>query len=155
MDIVSNCRSKYPCTDLLLRLAVCAVLEITFAGCGRAPEAPPPQQRATPPAAAVFHGSLDGTTGEYICGWAWEPTRPDQPVTVAISDGKTLLGETWADSPRKDLAEKKIGTGKYGFAFPIPKGLRDGKKHQIHARIQATNAELANSPMTFPSGAGK
>jgi hypothetical protein len=136
-------------------MALGAALAIAVSGCGQGPEKQPAATQAAPGKTAVYHGSLDGTSGEYIIGWAWDPDHPNDSVTVAFYDGDTLLGATKADTLRKDLADKKIGTGKYGFALPIPTGLRDGKAHQVHARLQGTDTELADSPKSLTPGAGK
>ena len=43
---------------------------------------------------------------------------------------------------RKDLLDAKIGTGKYGFEYPIPPSLKDGKPHVIKLRPEGTDYEL-------------
>ncbi len=132
-----------------------AAFAAVLSGCRQEPYKPPAQNSSNPSKAGVYRGSLDGVSGEYISGWAWDPDHPNDTMTVVIFDGDTLLGETRADSLRKDLAEKKIGTGKYGFAYRIPKSLRDGKAHQIHAKLRGASAELVGSPFTLPAEAAK
>ena len=135
----------------MVRLALGAALVLPNCGCGQGPNKPPAMQPSSNNQ-PVYLGSLDGVIGEYIAGWAWDPDHPNDAVVVAIYDGDTLLGTVKAESARKDLADKKIGTGKYGFALPVPKGLRDGKPHQLHARLQGSGTELADSPKSVTVG---
>jgi hypothetical protein len=106
----------------------------------------PPTEGKFEPAGGEFLGSLDGYRKGEIVGWAYKPSRKEDAVTVVIYEGQQALGEVKADQLRKDLADKKIGTGKYGFAFPVPADLRDGQPHEIHAKIKESDFELKNSP---------
>jgi hypothetical protein len=89
---------------------------------------------------------LDGIVDGEIVGWAYDYDHRDDAVTVELYDGQEMLGSIKADKLRKDLADKKIGTGKYGFQFAIPASLKDGKPHEIHAKLKDTTFELKNSP---------
>jgi hypothetical protein len=91
-------------------------------------------------------GYLDGVSDTHVLGWAWNPHRVDDALTVGIYDGGTLLSTVTADRMRPDLRDNKVGTGKYGFSLPIPANLRDGKTHEIHAKIEGANVELKQSP---------
>lgn len=93
-----------------------------------------------------YNGTLDGTRDGAIVGWAYDYNRRDDAMMVVIYDGQQVLGEVKADQFRKDLADKSIGTGKYGFAFPVPASLRDGRPHEIHAKIKESDFELKKSP---------
>ncbi|HMF19111.1 MAG TPA: hypothetical protein VKE98_18015 [Gemmataceae bacterium] len=106
----------------------------------------PPTEGKFAPTGGEFLGRLDGYRMGEIVGWAYKPSRKEDAVTVVIYDGQQALGEVKADQLRKDLADKKIGTGQYGFAFPVPANLRDGQPHEIHAKIKESNFELKNSP---------
>ncbi len=130
----------------LIRFVIGAVLALPLAGCSQSPEKPPTSTQPSPNAPAAYRGSLDGISGDYIIGWAWDPDHPNDAVMVALYDGDSLLGTVKAETARKDLADSRIGTGKYGFALTIPKELRDGKAHQLHARLKGTNTDLVGSP---------
>jgi hypothetical protein len=131
----------------IILLTALNVAVVACCGCGK--NAPDPAQ-ARPVGednqVAKYNGRLDGFMDGAIVGWAYDYNHRDQPVTVVILDGEKPLGEVTADKLRQDLADKKIGTGKHGFAFPIPDIIRDGKPHEIHARIKSSTYELQNSP---------
>jgi hypothetical protein len=131
----------------ILLLAALTFTVVECCGCGKSASDPalakPAEQGDQ---VAKYNGRLDGFVDGTIVGWAYDYNHRDQPVTVVILDGEKLLGEVAADKPRQDLADKKIGTGKHGFAFPIPDNLRDGKPHEIHARIKSSTYELQDSP---------
>src|SRR5262249_9229998 len=46
---------------------------------------------ATQAAAPAYEGFHDASDGRTISGWAWDASRPDAPVPVAIFDGDRLL----------------------------------------------------------------
>ena len=81
-----------------------------------------------------------------IEGWAWDPRQPETPIDVDLYDGKTLLAKVTADRFRQDLVRNKKGDGKHGFVFKTPDALKDGKTHQIHAKIAGRGIELNKSP---------
>jgi hypothetical protein len=96
-------------------------------------------------AAADGRGSLGGFNNGRVNGWA-QIVGQDAPVTVRIEVDGTLAESVTADQPRPDLVEKDLHpTGNAGFNVDIgPQA--DGA--QIRAFIDATDAELTNSPIT-------
>lgn len=125
----------------ILLFAIVGVPGIVFCGCSRTPTVV--DKGSTDP---KYNGVLDGVRDGAIVGWAYDYNRRDDALTVVIYDGQQVLQEVKADQLRKDLADKKIGTGKYGFVFLAPASLRDGKPHEIHAKIKGSTFELKNSP---------
>lgn len=113
-------------------------------GCGEGSKSA--QQGKSGGAKTPYNGTLDGFVNGEIVGWAYDYDHRDDSVTVEFYDGEEKVGSVKADQFRKDLADKKIGTGKYGFQFPIPESLKDGKTHEIHAKIKDTTFELNKSP---------
>ena len=53
-----------------------------------------------------------------------------------------LLKTATADQFRQDLLDAGKGNGKHGFLFPIPKQLKDGKKHIIKIKLNGTDLNL-------------
>jgi hypothetical protein len=121
-------------------------LLIGLLGCDEAPLTPT-AQIATPP--EPHAGVLEVAHDSLIGGWAWHKDRPDQPVEVELLDGGTPITKVKADRFRQDLVDARIGNGKHVFEFPMPDALKDGKPHEIHARIAGTSFELAESPRTY------
>jgi hypothetical protein len=119
-------------------------------GCGESPKAsdakPPTNHVERAGDQGKYNGWLDGVRDGAIVGWAYDYKRRDDAVTVVIYEGETMLGEVKANRLRKDLADKNIGTGKYGFAFQVSPRMRDGKPHQVRAKIKNSTFELKNSP---------
>src|SRR5690348_12832167 len=64
---------------------------------------------ASQPVAALPAGSVDAVTGNEVIGWAWDPERPEEPVTVEASDGATVFARVVADLYRPDLEAAGIG----------------------------------------------
>ena len=96
-----------------------------------------------------YQGTLDLANCEAIQGWAMANENPDTPVSVEIFDGKELLSTVLADQFREGLLNNKKGNGKHQFTFPTPPKLKDGKPHEIHAKIVGTDFELNESPKSI------
>jgi len=121
-------------------------------GCGERPGAPLIKEKSNEPR---FIGYLDGASGQQITGWVMDEANVDNAIMMSFYDGDTLLGAIKADVFRKDLRDKNIGSGKYGFLFPVPAKLLDGKTHRIQAKIQGTAIELRDSPKEIVFGTAK
>jgi hypothetical protein len=104
---------------------------------------------------ATAGGVLDGTDGENIGGWAWDPSQPNSPIDVDIYEGDgalTLLATVPASQFRQDLLDAKIGDGRHGFSYPLPPRLKDGKPHTIRVVASQGKVELDGSPRVITSG---
>lgn len=62
-------------------------------------------------------GNIDRIDHGEISGWAWDPTRPDQPVEVEILDDAVVVLKVAADKPRPDLAKICGKNGCHGFSI--------------------------------------
>jgi len=66
-----------------------------------------------------IEGNFDGIKGQYAIGWAWNPKKPEERLSVVVYiDGKPLA-EGVADQFREDLLKAGIGDGKYGFKLRL------------------------------------
>jgi hypothetical protein len=105
---------------------------------------------ATEPGATELPPDLDGymdqASCEQITGWAWDKNHPERPVKIEVFDNGSPVAFLTADHLREDLRDLGIGTGKYGFVYPIPRSLRDGKPHLVSLKIAGSEFELNESP---------
>jgi hypothetical protein len=138
-------------------------LGLVTAGCSeqspKAADAPPPggapaasSQPASPqpasPQAGGYEGFLDEVSCQVVRGWAWDPSRPDAPLTIELYDGNRLLKTLAADQLRPDLVDLGKGNGKHMFHEAAPKEFKDGKPHSVRAVIKGTTHELKPSAGT-------
>lgn len=110
-----------------------------------------------PPAGAVDAASCDDITG-----WAQDPDAPDQPVELDVAfDGapgepQTIQVSVVADESRDDLCEE-LGSCDHGFTVPFPRGLQDGRPHEVrvfaHDDAAGRDAELSVSTPTIECAA--
>lgn len=101
---------------------------------------------------AAFHdyeSMVDGIVNGQICGWIWNRSLPNAPVTVSLYDGLTHIGDVIADDFRSDVEAAGKGTGYCAFAIDLPLSVLDGALHSLHVRVAGTNHELTNSPLGF------
>jgi hypothetical protein len=129
---------------LRLWLAALVVAALSLPACRKSSSVAP----LTPPPPSAYEGTLDFVGPNRIEGWAWDRRRPQEPVSVDIYDGATLLATVVADKHRADLSKVGKGDGKHGFKIDTPPGLRDGKEHSIRAVVSGTQTELKKSPKT-------
>ena len=116
---------------------------VSGAGRGRCSPAAPTEPPVIP---RMGGGTLDRVGCERIEGWAWDRQKPDAPIAVEIYDGETLVVTATADRLRQDLIRGRKGNGRHGFVVNTPPSLRDGKTHEIHAKIADGGFELNKSP---------
>ena len=101
---------------------------------------------ATPFAGATYFGTLDIADCEHIFGWVWDGSRPAAAIDIDIYDEDRLLATVTADFFRADVFQAGFGTGLYGFDYPPPSVLKDGRPHLIHVKFAGTTRDLTNSP---------
>jgi hypothetical protein len=133
---------------------VILALGVITAGCSeqspKAADAPAASQSSAAPAspqAGGYEGFIDEVTCDVVRGWAWDPSRPDAPLTIELYDGNRLLKTLVADQPRPDLVGVK-GNGKHMFRETTPPELKDGKMHSVKAMVKGTTHELKPSAGT-------
>lgn len=100
----------------------------------------------TSPAPPTYEGFHDAANCTGLVGWAWDASRPDEPIKVDVYDGDRLLTTLTADEFRQDLLNSKKGNGRHNFSYPLPAQLKDGKPHSIRVRFAGTNTDLGNTP---------
>ena len=96
-----------------------------------------------------YDGFQDVTNCQYVFGWAWDKSRPDEVVNVAVYDGDQLLAVIPAYQFREDLLHDHIGSGDHGFIYFFPRALKDGRAHQIRVKVAGSGFELHNSPASM------
>lgn len=75
-------------------------------------------------------------------GWAVDMDTPDEPVRLALTSEKGVLGEFRADLSCPDLAPE--GAGRNGFAVKLPGELLDGRPHLIWILVRKDGTALAH-----------
>lgn len=108
----------------------------------------PPEDPALAGADALrFLGNLDGIEDGCLFGWAWDRTRPREPVHVDVLSKGRLLATVAADQYREDLAASGIGGGRHGFRVVLPLEIVLRAPAQLDARVSGTDLTLPNSPI--------
>jgi Hint domain len=71
-----------------------------------------------------LRGYVDAVTTRRIAGWAQNPDYPEAPVCLDIYADGRLIGQVLANAYREDLEQAGVGSGRHGFEFTPPRGLR-------------------------------
>ena len=92
-----------------------------------------------------LRGYVDGYDGRRVWGWAQDLAHPDAPVCLDIVVDGAIVGLTYADLPRRDLARAEIGDGQHAFSFMMPCQLSAGAIHCVTVRRSADGRVLPHS----------
>lgn len=116
-----------------------------------APATAPMADKPAPPAgAAQPHGTVESWTDTHVWGWAIDPARPHEPLSVELWDGEQLILRTRADLWRPDVAPPSGAPGLLcGFNIAMPQHLLIEARHILHLRIAGQSEDLANSPLVL------
>jgi hypothetical protein len=101
------------------------------------------------PVNCSYGGNFEGTDCYALTGWAWDKNNPLTSHTIELVENEKILALTSASIYRESLKNAGYGTGNYGFNVSLAETLRDGKSHQLSARIKGLNFALPGSPKTF------
>lgn len=91
---------------------------------------------AAPEAETNVIGRCDGLKGSALHGWAWDPTRPDDPVEVELWVDGACVARALADGFRPDLRSNRVGTGRYGWGLPLDLRGTGTEPLQVEVRIK-------------------
>jgi hypothetical protein len=101
------------------------------------------------PVAPVYIGSHDITDCQHIAGWVYNRSEPEAMLDVSITDGNSLVSTIHAYQFRQDVMAAGFGNGLYGFDYPTPLALKDGRVHSIRVRVANTTFDLLNTPKSL------
>lgn len=94
-----------------------------------------------------FVGSVDGSYGATLNGWAVDPDKPGVAAEVEILlDGKVIASVT-PSQKRDDVAQAGFGNGRSGFVIELGPEVQLGEA--VTARLKRTKEPLANTPLTL------
>lgn len=112
---------------------------------------------ARPPNAPP-QGYLDGADCAHVAGWSQDTDVATQPIAVHVyfngpAGAAGAIGVAIkADQSRSDLCAP-LGSCDHGFSMTTPRGLRDGKAHEVFAygidEAGGANTLLTGSPTSF------
>ncbi len=93
-------------------------------------------------------GKLLEVGPKWVRGWAVRPRAPGSRVELRIVVDGLDVGSVVAEDFLPDLAVKRRGDGRCGFAFKLPKAVRDGQAHRLELSVDAS----AHSATVRPIG---
>ena len=98
---------------------------------------------------AQLDGRIDHADRTAIAGWAADPARPGEPVTLELLLDGVTLGRFRADRHRADLEQAGLGTGHHAFQIRIPDGLSLHADRVLILRNAITGVALTGSPLVL------
>ncbi|HUK90935.1 MAG TPA: PQQ-dependent sugar dehydrogenase [Blastocatellia bacterium] len=93
-----------------------------------------------------YAGFVDVPTCSTIAGWAADRSRLNQPISVSLYDGTTLLATMTASLNRPDVGAFLGDNGLHGYLFYVPASIQNGAGHSVHLRFETSAVELTHSP---------
>lgn len=88
-------------------------------------------------------GRVDFLTDKSIVGWAWDPDRPNEPISVEVLDGDKVILTLMADMYRADLVSAGVGDGRHGFQIESLRGFLPSSRHFIRVRRAFDGMDLS------------
>jgi hypothetical protein len=99
-------------------------------------------------------GHVDAISRRVVAGWAADPDKPGQRLTVVIAVNGIKLGEVVADRLRNDLASLgRYGDGRHGFSFSFPESLATDTDQVVTVAYKDDGARLPNGEQRIAAGA--
>ncbi|HYL99682.1 MAG TPA: hypothetical protein VEZ90_12065 [Blastocatellia bacterium] len=96
-----------------------------------------------------YIGFLDVSNCNTIGGWVADKNRLNQPISVSIYDGSTLITTLRAGQVRNDVAAFLGDNGLHGFSTAIPVALQTGTSQNIHIRFETSTTDITGSPVSL------
>ncbi|KPF85182.1 hypothetical protein IP70_13425 [alpha proteobacterium AAP38] len=75
--------------------------------------------------------NFDCIAGRDVCGWAWNPASPTEPVSIRVLIDGQLVAEGPTGSHQPYLQAAGIGQGNYAFFIPLPGSHLDGHAGEL------------------------
>jgi GT2 family glycosyltransferase len=105
--------------------------------------------RQTSEPTSVILGNLDPVQEDGACGWAYDRSSLDVPVTLDVFIDETYASSVSCDRERPDVAAAGHPTSVVGFRADVPKRYFDGREHRLEVRSQP------GDPRRFETGQGE
>jgi glycosyltransferase involved in cell wall biosynthesis len=96
-----------------------------------------------------LRGNIDLVGWRLISGWVQDTTRPDEPVSLVVTDNDQLVARILANRYREDLEQAAIGGGRHAFELTFPRPLPPLERHVIRIFRELDAAEMPGSPATL------
>jgi membrane protein involved in D-alanine export len=91
--------------------------------------------RFNPPQVPRHEETAERSDSRHLVGWAWDATKPNEPLNVDVMVDDVYVGRVIANEPRDEMRAHGYGNGAHGFTFKLPEYIHDGKEHTIDARV--------------------
>ena len=95
-------------------------------------------------------GAVEGRERPEVRGWVLDAARPERSRRVAVYVEGRLRAVLRADGRRPDIARWKGTGGRHGFFWPVPGGLAEGVRIDVHDAD--TGRLLPGSPVRVEGG---
>jgi cephalosporin hydroxylase len=98
-------------------------------------------------------GCFDQFGPDMIEGWISRAHNPSRRSQIEIWESGEKVYSFVADIWRTDLEESRQGDGRWGFAAPVPGGLRDGETHILTIKVAGSAEPVTARPLhvRFPA----
>ncbi len=99
--------------------------------------------------ASGLTGYIERFTDDAIVGWVTRPVGLAQPIELELWEDGAKIHSFAADIWRTDLEEARQGDGRWGFAAPVPRSLRDGKFHVVEVTAAGDRRPVLAAPLSL------
>jgi glycosyltransferase involved in cell wall biosynthesis len=94
-----------------------------------------------------IRGWIDKLSPAGLYGWAQDPDRPGERMSLLVTADGELIGRTVADRHRPDVERAGIGDGRYGFSVVFDDPLQLNRTSIIRVFREADGQDIPKSPL--------
>ena len=94
----------------------------------------------------AIRGNLEEVTHERVRGWAFDPARPQDAITLRVLVDGVTVGHTVANIHRGDLEAAGIGNGRHAFDLPASGFRPPVGPCLVRVQDEASGEDIPNSP---------
>ena len=101
-----------------------------------------------------YTGWVDSSSCIGISVWAADRNKLNQPISVDLADGTSVVATVLANLSRGDVGALLGDNGLHGYTLIPPASLKDGTVHNIQVRYSGTSTAVPNSPQSLQCSGG-
>lgn len=90
-----------------------------------------------------MRGRIDGISQNALRGWAWDPSRPHERLTVRFRIDGQAFDVVVANLSRRDLKAAGIGDGAHGIRWSLPPALTAGGTREVVLEAVNSDGEIS------------
>jgi O-antigen biosynthesis protein len=95
----------------------------------------------------MLRGHVDHLSSRRLMGWAWESLRPNEPISLIVTNNDLFVTRIIANAYRQDLKKGHIGDGRHAFAVDFLEPLSPFVDNHVRVFCENDGKDIPGSPL--------